>query len=179
MKPLARIAKTLASGIIGIVVVLFGLNYFVRVSDGRSSYGIVEEWLLHRSATSAFSRSLKSKNLKRYEDSSSLSEQIAALLTSKGTRLLTDPSLESERTNAARMARTAHELASAIPEDYLAASNPDLARMYVRHFVAAMKLWSEGLAEGRQEMVASGIENYNAFIVWIQSKNRSDFEPMR
>ena len=115
MKPLARIAKPLASGIIGIVVVLFGLNYFVRVSDGRSGYGIVEEWLFHRSATSAFSRSLKSNNLKRYEDSSSLSEQIAALLTSKGTRLLTDPSLESERTNAARMARTAHELASAYP----------------------------------------------------------------
>ncbi|MBI2928256.1 MAG: hypothetical protein HYY24_21515 [Verrucomicrobia bacterium] len=179
MKLLTRISKALASGFVGIVVVLFGLNYFVRVSDGRSSYGIVEEWLFHRSATSALSRSLKSENLKRYEDSSSLSEQIAALLTSKSTRLLTDPSLESERTNAARMARTAHELASAIPEDYLAASNPDLARMWDRHFVAAMRLWSEGLAEGRQEMVANGIEDYNAFLVWIQSKKRSDFKPMR
>lgn len=101
------------------------------------------------------------------------------MLTSKGTRLLTDPSLESERTNAVQMARTAHELASAIPEEYLAASSPDLARMWDRHFVTAMRLWSEGLAQSRQEMVADGIKNYNAFLVWIQSKNRSDFKAMR
>jgi len=179
MKPLTRISKALASVLVGIVVLLFGLNYFVRVSDGRSSYGVIEEWLFAQSATFALSRSLKSENLKRYEDSSSLSQQVVALLTSKGTRLLTDPSLESERANATKMARTAQELASAIPEDYLAASNPDLAQMWTRHFVTAMRLWSEGLAEGRQERVVDGIKDYNVFLVWIQSKNRSDFKAMR
>ncbi len=179
MKMLTRISKALAAALIGIVVLLFGLNYFVRVSDGRNSYGIVEEWLFHRSAMSALSRSLKSENLKRYEDSSKLSGQVAALLTSKGTGLLTDPSLESERANAVKMACTAHELASAIPEDYLATSSLDLARMWASHFVTAMRLWSEGLAQGRQEMVADGIKDYNAFLIWIQSKNRSDFKAMR
>lgn len=179
MKAPVHIIKMITSGLFVIVLALLGINYLFRVSDGRDSHGILEECLFRQSAGSALSRSLKSENLRRWEDSCRLSESIAAVLTSKGVGLLTDASLESERIKTARMARTAHELANSIEEDYLAASNPELAGMYARHFIAALKLWDEGLANGQQETVASGTEHYNAFILWMQSKNRSDFKSMR
>ena len=173
------IPQKLAS-VVGIaVLVLFGANEFVRVSDGTSSHGIVEEWVFGRAILSSVLTTGKSENRERYERSSELSGRIAQTLTSHGASLLTDSSLEEKRKETARMAQSAYELSSKISAEHLRASNHELPEMYTKHFVEAMRLWADGLSQRRTDQIESGITHYNSFLNWIQSKDRSDFQNVR
>ena len=67
----------------------------------------------------------------------------------------------------------------AIPRAYLEASNPDLPEMYFRHFVPAMDGFQQGFHEQDVNLVRRGVSNYNAFLLWMQSRKRSDFKRMR
>jgi hypothetical protein len=146
-KLLKGIWTTILTGLFLLVFVAFGLNSFVRVSDGKTEngIGIVEEWLFG----------------------------------DKGAKLIDDSSEDSERIRLASMTRTAYELASSIPLDYLQASNPELPEMYTRHFVAANKLWTDGLTNRRDDLILEGIDHYNIFLRWMQSSEREDFNNMR
>jgi hypothetical protein len=93
--------------------------------------------------------------------------------------LTADASLQTERLAAARMAKRAYELSTQIPSTYLASSNSDLPGVYRSCFVRAMELWKCGLEASNESLVAEGIARYNAFLIWMQSKERNDFNSIR
>ncbi|MDA7858669.1 hypothetical protein OAU26_08615 [Mariniblastus sp.] len=177
-KLLKGIWTTILTGLFLLVFVAFGLNSFVRVSDGKTEngIGIVEEWLFGRSL---ISRVFESENKIRFFKSADLSAEVASIIGDKGAKLIDDSSEDSERIRLASMTRTAYELASSIPLDYLQASNPELPEMYTRHFVAANKLWTDGLTNRRDDLILEGIDHYNIFLRWMQSSEREDFNNMR
>lgn len=87
--------------------------------------------------------------------------------------------LAEQRTQAEQMSKFAFEKASAVSRAYLADSNADLPNTYFEHFVPAMDLWWRGLTDRNPTRVQQGVSHYNAVLVWMQSRDRSDFKPMR
>lgn len=90
-----------------------------------------------------------------------------------------DPELEEDRVRAESVSSAAFQAANAISKDYLHESNPDLPRVYFAHFVPALDSWRQGLSERNGDLMEKGVLDYNEFILWMQSKDRSDFKPLR
>jgi len=174
-----RILQVVLSCVIVIIVLLFCVNVFIRVSDGESDNGIIEEKLFGRSAVSFFLRSFRSDSLNKWSDSEKISARVAASFAEYGYTLVTDPNFKTKREISAREAHKAYEFSSTVPEPYLATSNPNLPKMYREHFVQAMRLWAEGLEKADIALVRDGTGHYNAFLQWIQSQNRNDFKRLK
>jgi len=188
-----RLPAMITTGIGVSVLFLFLLNSLFLNTDGEDDHSIIEPGPFGQPSTPKESNSQKgrhkigdrlktdqsswsSENFNRWNESSRLSELVSSVLISIGPDLLEDPSLESERMKTAKLSRAAYESANQIPAEYLRASNPELPEQYVLLFAPSMKLWAEGLEERNLEKVLDGIDHYNAFVLWIKSKNRSDFK---
>ena len=175
-----HVLQITAFAFVALALVIVALNYSVRVgSTAEGSYGVVEHWIFGRSVRSAFTRRLHSEAFNHWDDANKLSAQVAAIIATNGPALVLDPHLSDERARAALLARTAFNSATAIPDAYLAASNPDLPAQYKTHFVEGMRLFAEGLENSDNVRVGEGIDHYNSFLRWIQARDRNDFKPLR
>jgi len=181
IKLVTRIGSYLIIAISVVCIILLIANAFIRISNdsGDRSHGVIEEMIFGRSAVSAFFRIFESENLKRWKDSNELSSRAASVIEKNGARLIYDSNLDKERKKTSQMAMRAYNLSNKIPKEYLRASNSELPQYFTEHFVVAMNLWAQGLEEQNQKIVANGVEHYNMFIQWIQSKRRDDFRRMR
>jgi hypothetical protein len=161
------------------LVATFIINYVVRVSDGNESHGLIEEKLFGESLGSRLIRLTKSENLQKWEEANQLSSKLVRVLRETGSDLVREPKQESDRLRAHAMAARAFAVSSSIPREFLAESNPDLPANYSKNFIGAMAAFAAGLEKKEESAVADGIEKYNAFLRWIQSKRREDFKPLR
>jgi len=173
-----------ATKVIGVVcgaliVLVFIANHCIRVATPEKDYGIIEELVMGRPLTEALAPPW-SDNYKRWEASTKFGNVVADLIQQHGIAdLALIPKLTEQRQLAQRMSEAAYTNAIAIPAAYLAASNPDLPKAYFGNFVPAMDCWRHGFADSDLKLVRQGVSNYNAFLVWIQSCQRSDFKGMR
>ncbi len=165
---------------IGIVImVAFIANQLVRVSESEKDCGIVEHWILGRPLMDILTPPW-SDNYKHWDASSNAGRIVADLIQKHGIADLThNPDLRKERELAQRKSKEAGEHAAAIPKEYLARSNPGLPKVYFESFVPAMDLLNRGFREENLQMVKQGVSGYNAFLIWIQSRERSEFKPLR
>jgi hypothetical protein len=121
-----------------------------------------------------------SKDFKRWDSAAKAGGSVADLLGRFGAKdLTTREDLAEQRTQAEHLSKVAFENASGISRAYLAASHPELPDAYFELFVPAMDAWRAGFAERNPVVVQQGVSHYNAFLVWMQSRDRSDFKPMR
>lgn len=165
---------------IGIVIVItFMANNLFRVSTPEKDWGIIEHWVLGRPLIELFFPPW-SENYKHWDAASKASSDVADLILEHGIgSLIHDPNLAKERQLAERKSEEALNNATAIPEDYLAQSNPHLPKAYFESFVPAMDSLDRGFGEGDPQMVKQGVSAYNDFLIWMQSHERSDFKPLR
>ncbi len=172
--------KCIAIGVAALLVLVFALNTFVRVSDSSNrSVGLVEKFLFGRSIGEILAPPW-SEDYKRWDSASAASASVADLLQKFGVRDLTlRNDLAEQRAHAEQMSKLAFERASAVSRAYLAASNADLPDAYFEHFIPAMDSWWHGFTAKDTTLVQQGISNYNAFLVWFRSHDRSDFKAMR
>ncbi|HRN49269.1 MAG TPA: hypothetical protein PKW69_14650 [Niabella sp.] len=162
-----------------LIVILFILNSFIRVSDTSGSIGIIEDKLWGHSVWD-FVKPPYSENYKRWESASDASEKVADLLAKYGSEDLTlNDEFENYRQQAFEWSRIAYENASAIPEEYLKKSNEELADKYTEYFVKAVGAWKDGFSNKDIDLVEVGIESYNNFLTWMHSKSREDFKGIR
>lgn len=122
-----------------------------------------------------------SKDSQRWDDSAKASSEVADLIMKYGVQeLLFNPDHEALRRKAEKLSEAAYSEAKAIPNEYLADSNPELPDTFsTKHFVPAMRHWQHGFAEKDIGAVRQGISGYNVFLIWMQSHNRSDFKNIR
>jgi len=175
--------KKVANTIIGLIsaslIVVFVANSLIRVSDGSgASWGIVEEKLFGKSIVSLLEPPW-SDNYKRWELANQTSSEIAGLIQKHGQKILTDPTLEEARLEAADNLQVAHLAAKEIDPEYLESSNNQLPVIYSEYFIEALSMWHEGFLTKDPEKIAEGISSYNEFLIWMQSQDRSDFKPLR
>ena len=175
-----RILKGLAIAIVALVVLVFVLNSFVRVSYSPTrSIGLFEKLLFGRPMEEVLAPPW-SEDYKRWDSASKASAVVADLLRRFGAQDLTlREDLAEQRMQAEHMSKLALEKARAVSRAYLADSNTDLPDAYFEHFVPAMESWRHGFADRDPTRVQEGVSQYNAFLVWMQSRNRSDFKPIR
>lgn len=175
-----RILKGISIAVVALVVLVFVLNSYVRVSySPTQNIGIVEEFLFDRPIAEVFAPPW-SKDYKRWDSASKASASVADLLKKFGTQdLTTGQDLSAERKQAEFLSAVAFKNASAISRAYLTESNTDLPDAYFEHFVPAMNFWQHGFAERNPALVRQGISNYNAFLAWMHSHGINDFKPMR
>lgn len=176
-------ARTIASkagvGLVAVIIAAFGVNHLVRVSDGDESHGLLEEKLFGESIGARMIKLTQSENLQRWEEAIRLSEKLVRIVREGKSALLVDPQLDGARLRAHALATRAFTVSSSIPREYLAASHPDLPVAYSENFTAAMAAFSSGLDKRDAALMAQGVERYNAFLRWMQSKRREDFKPLR
>ena len=162
-----------------LIVVLFILNSFIRVSDSSGSIGIIEDKLWGHSIWD-FVKPPYSENYKRWKSASDASEKVADLLEKFGSEDLTlNNEFENHRQEAIKWSKIAYEKASAIPEEYLKKGNEELASKYTEYFVKAVGAWKNGFSSKDINLVKIGIEDYNNFLTWMHSKSKEDFKGMR
>ena len=177
---LVRFIRMALSVFVPLALVAGALNFFVRFqATGADSHGIVEHMIFGSSARAAFGRMLHSEEFIRYDDAARLSAQLLDLLQEHGVGLASDPGLKAERQRAAILARAAYVSARAVPDGYLAGSNPELPTQYKDHFAESMRLLAEGLENSARARVSEGIDQYNNFLLWIQARSRSDFKSLQ
>ena len=179
MATISRLFKIFLYTIAALAILAFGLNSLVRVSGpgGDSSVGIVEDWLFGGPAS--ISTLFHSDNFNKWDESAKLTRQIAQVIQTDGARLLNDPGLEAKRVATAAKAAKAYKLASAIPDSYLAKSNPQLPKMFNDHLVKATQLWSLGIGGKDSKAISEGIHEYNQFLTWLRSQGREAFKTLR
>jgi len=165
---------------IGIVLmVAFVANQLFRISTSEKDWGIVEHWILGRPLMDIFAPPW-SDNYKHWDAASKAGRVVADLVQKHGIAdLIHNPDLLEERELAQRKSEEAYKHAAAIPKEYLARSNPDLPKVYFESFVPAMDFLNRGFCEGNLQMLEQGISAYNDFLVWMQSRERSEFKPLR
>lgn len=122
----------------------------------------------------------RSEDFKRYNSASQASASVTDLLQRYGTRdLTTRGDLTEQRLQAEKLSKLAFENASTVSREYLADSNAKLPDVYFEHFVPAMDSFRQGFAEKDPALVQQGVSHYNAFLIWIQSQDRNDFNKIR
>jgi hypothetical protein len=165
---------------IGIVLVgAFTANTCIRVSDSKKDWGIVENLILGRPFMELLAPPW-SDNYKHWDAASKAGRVVADILLKHGIAdLAQNPDLIKERQLAQRMSEEAYKNAAAIPQEYLAKSNPDLPKVYLERFVPAMDLLNRGFRDGDLQILKQGVSNFNAFLIWMQSHDRSEFKPLR
>jgi hypothetical protein len=162
-----------------IIVVAFGLNQFFRISTPEKDWGIVEHWILGRPLMDIFAPPW-SDNYKHWDAASKAGRVVADIIQKNGIAdLIHNPALMKERELAQRKSEEAYKHAAAIPQEYLAKNNPDLPKVYFESFVPAMDFLNRGFSTGNLQMAKQGVSAYNDFLVWVQSRDRSEFKPMR
>jgi len=177
VEKIAQIVKYFFYAIFGLLIISIS---FCRVSDGKNSYSYLESLLFGRSIGSVISRSFHSNSLNNWQDAADLSDRVAQHLIEQGPELVNDPKSDKLRKRLAATARRAFELSNEIPTEFLAESNPELPKYFRDHFVVAMDMWADGLNNSDPALIQKGIEHYNSFLIWIQSKTgEDDFKKMR
>lgn len=163
----------------GVVLVVFFIgNQCVRVSDGSGeSYGIFEQLLLDNVYT--IMRPPWSENYKRWNAAIKGSQEIADLINRYGKSIIEDDRLDEKRLQAAETSKKAYKFAKNVDLEYLRKSNQELPEMFSKHLTNALCQWSEGLAEKNGDKILEGIQSYNNYLQWIQSKGKNDFKPLR
>lgn len=170
-----KIFTRLFQGLFLTVLFLYGINDCFRVSSpsGGPSEGIIESYLFSSDGDSPTKQwEIDRSNWERAADASS---QVADAVTEFGTQIAEDPEYHTEREDALQSASIAYTSASSVSQSYLTGSNDSLAIMYPRFFVTAMSFWKVGLESHNPSMISKGIDNYNTFLVWMQSHKREDF----
>ena len=162
-----------------IVVLIFATNHFVRVSDGRSSYGYIEELMFNKPFKKVLDSIFFSESLNLYNEVNDSAFFVADILSMYGYRIVEESKLQTLRTEAVNSLEIALNKCNQIPDEYLANSNKELAVKYREHFQKALVHWKNGLINKDSEEVLLGNSEYNIFITWIQSKNSSDFNRMK
>jgi len=172
--------KIVGIAVVALLVLLLMANEFIRVTySSDKSIGVVEQYLFGRPVMDMFTPPW-SENYKRWDAASKASSMVADLIKKYGVEELTiSPKLQEQRTQAEQLSKVAFENSNAISKEYLANSNADLEVAYSSHFVPAMDLWQRGLSSKSLQLVQQGISEYNSFLIWIQSRKRSDFKSMR
>jgi hypothetical protein len=167
-------------GAIGVMIIIaFGLNNFFGISTAEKDWGIVEHWILGRSLMDIFAPPW-SDNYRHWDAASKAGLIVADLIHKNGIAdLAQNPDLIKERDLARRKSEEAYKHAAAIPQEYLAKSNPDLPKVYFESFVPAMDFLNRGFSAGNLQMAKQGVSAYNDFLVWVQSRDRSEFKPLR
>lgn len=174
-----KVAKVIGGVLLSTIVLLFAANHFIRVASDGKSWGIVEEFIFGRPLTDALAPPW-SEEFKKWDSATKASHTVAELIHKHGIEeLTTSAKLTEERELAAGASALAYSNSVAIPRAYLEASNPDLPEMYFRHFVPAMDSFRQGFNQQDVDHVRRGVSDYNAFLLWMQSKKRSDFRSMR
>jgi hypothetical protein len=165
---------------IGILIVgALMANQCIRVSDSKKDWGIVENLILGRPFMEIFAPPW-SDNYKHWDAASNAGRVVADLIQKYGIAdLAHNPDLTKERQLAQSKSEEAYINAAAIPKEYLAKSNPDLPKVYFESFVPAMDLLNRGFEEENLQMLKQGVSAYNDFLIWIQSRERSEFKPLR
>jgi hypothetical protein len=171
--------KLTITALVVIVVLLFAANNFVRVSDGKSSYGYIEELLFNKPFTKVLDGIFFSKNLNLFNDVNDRAFFVANLISEYGYRIVEENELQTLRTKAVSSLEIALDKCNQIPDDYLAESNKELPIKYRKHFQKALSNWRNGLKNMDNDEVLRGNSEYNSFLIWIQSKNRSDFNKIK
>ncbi len=161
------------------LIILFVGNNAIRVAKtSGDSIGIFEEMFFGKSIYS-YLQPPWSENYQQWNNASEGGEIIADMITKYGISLIEDKELESIRLKAIEISNSAYLDAKKIDLEYLRKSNIELPEMFSNKMIKALKLWTEGLDEKNADKISKGIQYYNEFLLWIQSKNRDDFSPMR
>ena len=161
MKLPAKIVLKIGVGLVGALALTLVLNESVRISDGETSYGFIEEKLFGESFASKLSKPTKSENLRKWDESSAASEKLTRMLRERGKGLITDTKLDAERLRAHTLATRAFTLSSSLPKEYLSHSNPDLPEGYSKYFASAMADFAAGLETKNEALIADGVQKYN------------------
>jgi len=163
-----------------ISIIIVG-NTFIRVSDRFDdySYGIFENIFFGKSFFEYIEVYYKSENLIKWENVSEGSNKIAEILRKNGRSICEDIELDSLRKDVGTYSKKLYLEAENTNLEYLKESNEMLPYVFSSRLKLALKLWSEGLEEKNCDKVYAGIENYNEFLLWIQSKNRDDFKTLK
>lgn len=174
-----KIIKSVLAILIGLLSLLFLINYFVRVSDGYKSYGYIENLLFEKPIKDKFDELYFSKNYLLWNDINDRAFRVADLLIEYGKNIVEDDKLENKRIEAINSLETALQKCKIIPDEYIKNSNPELLVKYRSHFQNALLLWHEGLKNKDSETILKGIREHNIFLTWIQSTDRNDFNNMK
>lgn len=163
-----------------LTIIILG-NSFIRVSGrfDRYDYGIFESIFFNKSFFEFFEPYFKSKDLIKWENVSEGSRKIAEILRNNGRSICEDTKLDSLRKDTGAFSKKIYLEAENINLEYLKSSNETLPYVFSSKLTLALKLWSEGLEEKDCGKVYYGIENYNDFLIWIQSKNTDDFKTLK
>ena len=163
---------------IGILVILFLVNYLVRVSDGAKSYGYMEDMLFRSPIKEFFNKIFFSKNYLLWNEVNERAFRVADLFTVYGKNIIDDGQFENIRIEAINSLEIAMQKCELIQDEYIKNSNPELLTKYRSHFQNALRLWHEGLKIKDSETVLEGIGEYNIFLTWMQSSDRNAFKTM-
>lgn len=176
MKKTFRIISIIVVSILAIILVG---NSLIRVSDGSGKgIGIFEEIFLGKSIYS-FLQPPWSENYLRWNKATEGSKIIAEMIAKHGKSLIENEEIENIRLEAVEIANSAYLDAKNIDLEYLRKSNDELPEMFSTKLTYALQLWSEGLKEKDNNKIIMGIQFYNEFLQWIQSRDRDDFNRMR
>jgi hypothetical protein len=174
-----KIVQGLGGLLLALVVLVFAANQFIRVAAGGRDWGIVEEFIFGRPLTEALAPPW-SDDFKKWDSAIKASHAVADFIETHGIGdLATSADLTQQRELAAKMSEVAYSNSVAIPQSYLATSNSELPEMYFGHFVPAMDSFRQGFSQQDVDLVRNGVSHYNAFLVWMQSRKRSDFKGIR
>ena len=122
----------------------------------------------------------RSKDFESLYSATKASTSLVNLLEIYGANnIATENELAEQRLQATRLAKLAFEKASTISREYLAGSNAESPDEYFEHFVPAMDYFWHGFAKQDTALVQQGVSHYNKFLLWIKSKERSDFKVLR
>lgn len=174
-----KIIKSILAISIGLFVILFLVNYFVRVSDGYKSYGYMEDLLFDRPIKETFDKIFFSKNYLLWNDVNERAFRVGDLLMKYGKNIVDDRQLDNKRIEAMNSLETALQKCELIQDEYIKNSNPELLVKYRSHFQSALRLWHEGLQNKDSETMLKGIREYNIFLTWMQSSDRNVFKNMK
>jgi hypothetical protein len=174
-----KILKIIVVLLVTTLIILFVGNNAIRVAkNSGESIGIFEEMFLGKSIYS-YLQAPWSENYQQWNTATEGGKIIADMITKYGISLIEDEALESIRLKAIEVSNSAYLNAKQIDLEYLRKSNIELPEMFSTKMIKALKLWGEGLDEKNADKILKGNQYYNEFLLWIQSKNRDDFNPMR
>lgn len=171
--------KSILTISIGLLVILFLVNYFVRISDGYKSYGYIEELLFKKPIKDVLDRIFFSENLLLWNEVNDRAFYVVDLLMVNGKNIVDDRQLENKRIEAINSLETALKKCELIQDEFIKNSNPELLKKYRSHFQAALFLWHDGLLNRDSETILKGNKEYNTYLAWIQSSDRNDFNKMK
>jgi len=171
--------KSIVTILIVIIVILLAINSFLRVANGSESHGCIEELLFKKSFKKVIDNIFFSGSLNLYNEINESAFFVADLIAEYGYRIVKDEELEDLRTKAINSLEIALYKCTKIQDSYLEESNKELPLKYRKHFQKALIHWKNGLENKDTEEVLIGNSEYNTFLIWIKTHERSDFKNMR